>query len=309
MPLTLIFLSHLDSRSQRRGWEKERCLGRYRRYPLKLVHLLESAWQREEAIAQLLTAPACTLDPFSLHFRNQYPSAAAISGARAQAELTIMLSCISATTYGTERLHSKNLRQKRSRTMTHTMDVNDVGVSHTARSAPHIAAALEKEPPCHKSRHAPAKRKVTEAQLTDGDQPIKSTARRGGGGGGGGGGAWRTFVQMEALARSEKALVEEKSLRAGRVLQSGLGQRYRGLSADQKNKLEVVGKQRTLLHRTILSSPHDRGVTSVTLFLSRLPASCPAKAQGSFKLQSCHPRLPRTHRPNSTQRSSGFALL
>ena len=93
-------------------------LARHQQYPFKLVDLLQTGWRLEEAICEFITSPICVLDSFNLAFRSRYSNQEALASQQAQTELRFALASICATTFSTERVHSKNLRQKLSRVMT-----------------------------------------------------------------------------------------------------------------------------------------------------------------------------------------------
>ena len=222
---------------------------RYRQYPFKLVDLLQSGAEQSAAAAAFLSAPACTLDNFSLEFRKRFPTLSEITSSLALKQLRLVLSSISGTTFETERAHSKNLRQKRSRVMTHSMDFADLGVSHFARSSPHVAAALLGESPQIDS--APAKQH-SDSDLQDTvvskDKPRGQHDNKKAGGGG----AWRAFLHQEAMTRSAEA-VDSDSCRPGRsYFSSQSSQAYHALGDDQKKRLEVLGRSAAWLHRTAL---------------------------------------------------------
>eukprot|EP00971_Amphidinium_carterae_P347650 6489737-Amphidinium_carterae.2 len=88
------------------------------RFPLRVFRLLlEGA--AEEA-SRLLEARACTLDDFSLQFRNTFGTIEAMTSECARQVLSSVLSMSSAHTFSTEVLHSVNARRCRTRVHTHT---------------------------------------------------------------------------------------------------------------------------------------------------------------------------------------------
>ena len=61
--------------------------------PFKLIDLLdEDAFTRESAMAELLSARDCLLDPFTKDFRVAYPTADALTSPQCLGELRIVLS-------------------------------------------------------------------------------------------------------------------------------------------------------------------------------------------------------------------------
>ena len=104
------------------------------RYPTRLFRLLgEERRQEAEHVFQVRT---CVLDDFSLHFREQYPTPAAILGQEARQTLAAAASMCTGNTFATEVLHSKNARRSRSRHQTHAMTLPTLAYQHLSSSAP-----------------------------------------------------------------------------------------------------------------------------------------------------------------------------
>ena len=215
---------------------------------MKLIDLLESGDAREQAIAEYLSAPSCLLDEFSQDFRRRHGTPESLRDDEARAELQLLFSTLIGNTFETERLHSKNLRQKRSRVMTHGADINDIGVNHTAWCAPHMAESLCTQAFGRRQSARTCKKKGNSIAALESAKRVQKKVLRCGGGG-----AWRTFVHMESRQRSSEALTQKNELRPGRVLRAGLGRKYRQLTAAQRRRLNVLGRRATFMHRTLHS--------------------------------------------------------
>ena len=168
---------------------------RYQRYPFKLIDLLLDprtltvTAEAEVAAVELLSAKACSLDAFALHVRTLYSTATALFTPECQVFLRVALQAVVGTTFTVETLHSVNLRRLQSRSMTHSLTVADVALTHAGSSAP-SAASVFQPPPIKRERVPPP-----QPQDIHRKPPVQ---RRGGGG------AWRAFLHLEAAKRRLK---------------------------------------------------------------------------------------------------------
>ena len=119
-------------------------IARFRTYPLRLVDLLEGGFPAECAIAELLSSPECLLDEFTSKFRRENHTAEQLSSEEAKMALRVLLGEVSGTTYDVECAHSRNLCRQRARTMTHNIEMSDLGVGFAALSTPSVIGPLFK---------------------------------------------------------------------------------------------------------------------------------------------------------------------
>eukprot|EP00971_Amphidinium_carterae_P334735 6470178-Amphidinium_carterae.2 len=200
---------------------------RVKQAPYKLFQLLNRNTLVREQAEDLLRTPPCQRDPFTSHVFKKYRTPEELAGEEAFLFLALVARKCMCSTYTTERLHSRNLRRAKSRTMTQRIDMKDLALPHVAHAGPPFCHVLDeqmqrksKEP--EKKRGRPSKRKHVESEA---DENVASKRRRGGGG------AWRAFQQLQFQGRKFSAeLIRE------------LSEKYRALSAEERLYYEEVGR-------------------------------------------------------------------
>ena len=263
---------------------------RFRTWPLRLVDLLGDQWQREIAVAELLSAPACMLDEFTLSLRQSHSTLEKLSDPHFLACLRVMLGEVAGNTYDVECTHSRNLRKQRARVMTTNIELADLAVGLVGDSRPFVAAALKE-----KRSGLSQKRPKT---LKDENQ---SGHRRKGGGGG----AWRAFIHAEGQVR-----VAAPRLRQ-RCDLGALAIAYAQLPGDRRRMFEEAGAAATRRYReglqsfppTLKRSYQDVGLSAADILPSQPVQNRPSNRSASGLLQllsqgdkdsSPTPRAPKT---------------
>eukprot|EP00971_Amphidinium_carterae_P349429 6491015-Amphidinium_carterae.3 len=203
---------------------------RNRAYPQKLVALVEGDFYSIHcAIAELLTAPPCCLDPFTAKLRSAYPQADDLAGGECQTLLRATLRHVSGTTYDTERLHSRNARRQLSRRMTHRPRACDLAIQHAGRGFPACVAGVFEI----RGKHSQKGHKVHEPIV---EQVEDQTQKRRGSGG-----AWRAFLHCEA-----QRLQKDQPIGPRAPFDFlGLAAKYKTLTDAEKDKYRRLGKQGT----------------------------------------------------------------
>ena len=195
---------------------------RFRTFPFRLLDILsEDPWDRDVAIAELLSSPECILDTYSRAFRDRWKTAAHLASEDCRMELFVFFHQVVGDTYSTERLHSKSGRRVRSRCMTQAARVKDVATTLQAgRAIPAWARLMFQD----RSRKKSARRA--------GSVKKKKKRRRGGGG------AWRAFLwhTLQDHGRGRQSFVDARAA-------------YAALTEDQRNFYRELGRMATQNHQ------------------------------------------------------------
>ena len=220
-------------------------IARFRTYPLRLLDLLSSdEHERDLAITEFLSAPPCVLDDFSAYFKKTHPTAEALKDTANMFPLRVLMT----------QVHSRNLRRQRARTMTHNIELSELGLGLVARSMPPLLVPLH--------QHEMKKNK----EIGD-DNDVSSTKKMSKGGGG----AWRAFVHSHGQLRpSQPRPVKVVDMRS-------LGQRYAELTEADKEVYRAAGRVATMRHAdglqafpsTMLRSFSQRGLHGKSLYPSQ----------------------------------------
>ena len=110
----------------------ELCVQPSRRFPLRLLELLDTQGSAERISA----TPRCLLDDFSKRHLSEYASPETLDGVESRAILQSIMQQIDTHTFTTERLHSRNLRQCKSRLQTQQVDVSWLAAQHCSCAGP-----------------------------------------------------------------------------------------------------------------------------------------------------------------------------
>ena len=201
-------------------------------FPFRLLALLEEGPDLHQKAEEVLKQPTCMRDSFSANFLAKYNSVDKLLGQCAKNILFTLARLLRCSTFSTERLHSKNLRQAKSRTQTHTVNIKDLGLPHVGLCGASFAVS-ELTAEQHvaitgkKKIGRPKKRPLPEA--ADGAGPVKRTNP-------GAGGAWRAFLHQRLAGRqftpelvtaaqqSYHALTAEERAYYVRLGRAGLGE-------------------------------------------------------------------------------------
>eukprot|EP00971_Amphidinium_carterae_P197923 3928156-Amphidinium_carterae.1 len=192
---------------------------RCRRYPHKLFQLVGACADARDSMADaVLNTPPCLLDRFSKAFLDIYKNVEALTSAESICTLTALAHKAQLTTFSTERLHSRNLRQSRKRVETWRCPLPQLALPHIARCG--NTASLTSGTDCKKDNKRGRPRKVH----CDEEKPCKK----------GGGGAWRAFISHKFSGQKMTPNLLHMA-----------GQEYRALSADEKAYFQTVGRAGT----------------------------------------------------------------
>eukprot|EP00971_Amphidinium_carterae_P066172 1310632-Amphidinium_carterae.1 len=236
------------------------CVVPFRTWPYKLFSIIDDNTQA----CELLTAPACCIDTFTLQFKALFPDLAAMQSDDAKAYLLSILAEISGTTYSAERLHSHNLRYTKSRVQTHTVTLPFLAARHQSYACKPWQKDLLQRQLTQKGRK---KTQAATQQCADslpidvdeddttqpplGPRPVTANpmqprpkVRRTGGGG-----AWRAFLH------------EERGKHIGMTV-TELSAKYRNLSAEEMASLVERGKRAAAAHRANVPSFMTRKETA-----------------------------------------------
>ena len=195
---------------------------RTRHLPYKLFSLLERDSGLERRAEELLQEPACMMDGFSTKFLRHYSDVRSLVSNEAYHVLYSIATLWASTTFHTERLHARNLRRAKARSMTKKVQVGDVALPHTAFQEPGFARENVVQDTVPRKIGRPRKRAASPQRAVD----VKR--RRAGGG------AWRAFLNHQLGGRKfDASLVHE------------LQMQYRQLSPTSRRHYESVGRAGT----------------------------------------------------------------
>lgn len=195
---------------------------RHRYWPFKLFLLLGA--DREVVATQLADAPGCSLDAFTLGFRERYCESGLV-GELAIAELRLLAALCVTDTASTERWHSRNQRHSRSRVWTHSYGL-------PALSAHFVGKRSRGSPLPTDPAESGGKRRRKASAIQSAREEQASTQRSGAGG------AWRAFLHIQAAGmKFTPSVITE------------LSQKYQALGEEEWQYYNEVGILATIAHR------------------------------------------------------------
>ena len=195
-------------------------------WPFKLFELLEPLpLEAAQNVADgLFRAPHCLMDAWTRKLVSKYDTPGALMSVECKHVLAMVAERLQLTTYGTECLHSSNLRRAKSRTMTHSPDLPHL--QHMATASPPWAL----EPQEIKDKNVAKRGRGRPPKVQHPDQGTREKKRRGGGG------SWRAFV----LTRLGSQKFTAESIRR-------LSLEYRALPQQEKDTLSQLGRAGSVL--------------------------------------------------------------
>ena len=207
---------------------------KYTWYPYKLIELLsKDLFTQHTAVAELLTAPSCTLDEYTASILSKWPDHESLVSNDCQSHIALVLGQIMATTFSTERLHSRTGRLSKHRHMTHPASLEELALTCVADGHPRWARALVHG--VHSRKNGENAVEAAAKQTHDGDEKVKQRKKKGGGG------AWRAYLHMAA---------QRDSAQKGRLNFKVLAERYQALSEEEREQLASMGREAAEIHKT-----------------------------------------------------------
>eukprot|EP00971_Amphidinium_carterae_P212144 4209867-Amphidinium_carterae.1 len=207
---------------------------RVKQYPYKLFQLLNRDNNIVELAETILQTPTCMQDSFTAHVLKKYNTSHKLAGEEAFVFLELVARKSMCTTYTTERLHSRNFRRAKSRTMTQKIDLNDLALPHLAHAGPHFSHEIlhkqskdkeQNNQKASKKYGRPCKRKAPECTDDGAGVAEPPTRKRGGGG------AWRAFQQLQLQGQKFTGPIVKE-----------LSEKYKHLSDEEKLHYKEVGR-------------------------------------------------------------------
>ena len=200
---------------------------RFGTYPYRLSELLVPGSDGLEEALCFASAPACTLDEFSLAFRREFPTAELLTTPLARTLLRALLSSFEGNTFSTEQLHSQNARRILSRKMTHELSIHQAALFHAGVGAPKHVASLACE------QTGSILKRAREDPAPDDAPATKKRKKKGGGG------AWRAFVHLQAVSADATQRGFRRNLR----------QQYASMDDETRQRCQELGRVATSLRR------------------------------------------------------------
>ena len=194
---------------------------RFSTYPWKLFQLLSN--RSEDCATALLNERNCLKDEWSRAFLARYNTSEKLVGEECFQILSTVAVMLQTSTFSTERLHSVNLRQCKTRAHVKRMSAETVALKHGAvATLPWLHRHVLKKLPLEGSKKAKRGRPKIEREA-EGSAKKRRT---------GAGGAWRAFVHVRCAGQnfSQASLLEWSA-------------EYRQLTPEQKAYFIELGKQ------------------------------------------------------------------
>ena len=181
------------SRLQSCIWEKVAFTAN--KFPLRLLSLLQA--NTDEVAGQILHTPPCVRGDLANQLIGRYSTIERLRSPEFQQILWQLGSLVQATTFSTERLHSRNLRRSRMRVCVTRADIKMIALNHVGFAGPswlrHLrireAATVQCKPGRPLRSRTGLRVRVGAKRTADGSFKLR-----------GGGGAWRAFLRERMSA-------------------------------------------------------------------------------------------------------------